>query len=414
MSHAGILKAFSSISATPSGRSRRTAKDFGSHHWTRPRRCCDVSREPVPELVSPRRQRGELMTAYRVALLFLFWIAGVRSADAQMLTFPGICDASAAIAVDDRTIIVGDDEKPWLSVYDLRTLQLNTKLPLPFGGATAANSDPDDAPEADIEGATIFSGRIVWISSHGRNSKGKVKPDRFQLFASHTIDPRVGTATAGFSRSFRDLLPMVIGSTDAAYDPLHDAIGDLAKRNEALAPKRDGFNIEGLTVTKDGNALLIGMRNPLVDGRAILSELDGFDAFLNGDPSRLSVGKLMLVDLHDRGIRDIVWSPAHQSYLVAAGQADDNDQGPGFALFKWDGSAAPARISAFGDFNRDYDRFHLEAIVPLLQRSGDGFVSSNDVLVLSDDGARPMPDGKPCKTEPESLAHFRGLIRHVD
>jgi len=354
------------------------------------------------------------MTIRRVALFLLFWIAGVCSVDAQMLTFPGICDASAAIAIDDRTIIVGDDEKPSLSAYDLRTLQLNTQLPLPFGGANAANSDPDDAPEADIEGATIFRGRIVWISSHGRNSKGKVKPDRFQLFASHTIDQRAGTATAGFSSSFHDLLSVVIGSTDTAYDPLRAAIGDLAKRDEALAPKRDDYNIEGLTVTKDGNALLIGMRNPLVDQRAILFELDGFDAFLNGDPGRLSVGKLMLIDLHDRGIRDIVWSPAHQSYLIAAGQADDDDQGPGFALFKWDGSATPARISAFGDFNRDFDHFHLEAIVPLLQRSGDGLVPSNDVLVLSDDGARAMPDGKPCKKEPQSLAHFRGLIRHVD
>ena len=74
------------------------------------------------------------MTIRRVALFLLFWIAGVCSVDAQMLTFPGICDASAAIAIDDRTIIVGDDEKSSLSAYDLRTLQLNTQLPLPFGG----------------------------------------------------------------------------------------------------------------------------------------------------------------------------------------------------------------------------------------------------------------------------------------
>jgi hypothetical protein len=99
-----------------------------------------------------------------LALCLLLLVAGIHFAGAQVLTFPGICDASAAIAIDDRTIIVGDDEKPRLSVYDLRTLQLKTQLPLPFGGADAARSDPDDAPEADIEGATIFKGRIVWIS----------------------------------------------------------------------------------------------------------------------------------------------------------------------------------------------------------------------------------------------------------
>ena len=95
---------------------------------------------------------------------------------ADILTFPGICDASAAVAIDEKTIIVGDDERQWLSIYDLRTQELLEKIPLPFHSGDDSG-ESEGRREADIEGATIFKGRIVWITSHGRNKSGKVRPD---------------------------------------------------------------------------------------------------------------------------------------------------------------------------------------------------------------------------------------------
>ena len=53
-------------------------------------------------------------------------------ARADILTFPGICDASAAVAIDEKTIIVGDDERQWLSIYDLPTQQLAGQNPSAF------------------------------------------------------------------------------------------------------------------------------------------------------------------------------------------------------------------------------------------------------------------------------------------
>src|SRR5689334_24331851 len=106
---------------------------------------------------------------------------GVASAaPPNVIEFGGICDASAAVALDGSHIIVGDDELPWLSVYDVAGGKLQKKIPLP--AQLAGQGDPDDPPEADIEAATIFGDQIVWISSHGRNEKGKVREDRWQLF----------------------------------------------------------------------------------------------------------------------------------------------------------------------------------------------------------------------------------------
>lgn len=301
---------------------------------------------------------------------------------ADILTFPGICDASAAVAIDENTIIVGDDERQWLSIYDLRTQHLQEKIPLP------SRSEDDSGEnkvgyEADIEGATVYKGHIVWITSHGRNKHGKVSPNRFQLFASHRINSPDGTAARAFSSSFNGLASMILHTADGSYAPLRGAVGDLSRTDPALAPKKRGFNIEGLTTTRDSEILLIGVRNPQRDGKALLFELAGFDRFLQDDPSQLALGKLIEIDLGGRGIRGIAWSAAHGSYIIAAGQVDDDTDGPGFALYKWDGTGAPIQIGDFNDMDRD---FHPEAVVPLLDKSDHGLAPSKRILILSDEG----------------------------
>jgi Protein of unknown function (DUF3616) len=330
---------------------------------------------------------------------------------ADILTFPGICDASAAVAIDEKTIIVGDDERQQLSIYDLPTQQLLAKIPLPSHTGDGGG-ETDRRREADIEGATIFKGRIVWITSHGRNRSGKVRPDRHRLFASHEINSRDGKATQAFSPSFSDLASMILRNRDRSYAPLREAIGDLSRTDPALAPKKQGFNIEGLTATRDGEMLLIGVRNPQKDAKALLFELAGFDRFLQGDPSQLALGRLIEIDLGGRGIRDIAWSAAHESYIIAAGQVDDDTDGPGFALYKWDGTGAPIQIGDFNDLDRD---FHPEAVVPLLDRSDHGLAPSKRILILSDEGAVPLgQDRIPCKEADETQRRFRGIIRRVD
>src|SRR4051812_5042564 len=92
----------------------------------------------------------------------------------------GVCNASAAVALDERRIIVGDDEQPWLSTFDVETQMLLGKTTAEFLKAGG---------EADIEGATILQGQVIWITSHGRDGKGRVQESRQMLFGSHQIRP---------------------------------------------------------------------------------------------------------------------------------------------------------------------------------------------------------------------------------
>ena len=340
----------------------------------------------------------------RFALLgLLCLIASTASGEPNVLPFPGVCDASAAIAVDDKTIIVADDESSFLSTYDLENPELPKKSPIPLAGG-----------EFDLEGAVVLAGRIVWISSYGRSKDGEAKDGRFQLFASHRIDQARGRLEEAFSPSFTGLRSLITSSPDPQYGPLAVAVG-VKPEDPDLAPKERGFNVEGVTVR--GEDLLIGLRNPQVGTKAILFELRGFQGFLDGRPNELKLGKVISLDLGGRGVRDIAWSQAHNAYLIIAGPRKDDDEHPDFALYRWNGDdhAKPALIDNFADF-KPTDHFHPEAVVPLLERSGTEFIFSRKALVLSDDGTRPMSDGKDCnrKHRPDSERQFRGVVRLIE
>lgn len=243
--------------------------------------------------------------------------------------------------------------------------------------------------------------------------RASVKRGRFQLFASHQLDDEHHW-TKEFSSSF-DGLPKAIRATeDDDYKPLRKAVGDLDDDDPDLAPKEHGFNVEGVTVSEDGQALLVGVRNPHPHDEAILFRVDNAARLLDGTDHKAKLGAIVTLDLGDRGIRDIAWSPAHHAYLIAAGQTKDDESGPGFALFKWDGSGSPHEITSFRSVLDDNPEFHPEAVTPLLEMVGGKLVPSTRVLVASDDGSREIAGGKQCKKADKSLKSFRAVILTIE
>ena len=125
-------------------------------------------------------------------VVFIVSMCGAASiaGGGQGLVFRGTSDASAAVAIGQDMFIVADDENNVLRVY--RAGQ---------GGMPAFTHDltefldiDPEHPEADIEGATKIDNRIYWITSHGRNKDGKMRPNRYRLFATE-IETRNGEVT---------------------------------------------------------------------------------------------------------------------------------------------------------------------------------------------------------------------------
>lgn len=344
--------------------------------------------------------------------------AGAGAQHNELLRFPGICDASAAVALDENRIIVGDDEQPFLSIYRLDNLRAEATLAVPFGEGRVKHGKKQPA-ELDLEAATVFKDRIVWISSHGRDGDGRVDRDRFQLFASHRLMPEAGSANVELKVSFHGLLDAVLAQTNEQYRPLRKAIGNLKQPDPALAPKEGGFNIEGMTVDRDGATLLIGLRNPLVEGRrAALLKVANAEDLLNGSSSSAVLGGVIPLDLGGgRGIRDIVWSQAHQAYLIAAGPRKDEAGMAKFALFKWTGRTGESdngrleEVAALASLFTANPDFHLEAVVPLKERRDSKLADTKRILLISDDGKR---DGVKCSDLAPAERSFRGVVRAID
>jgi hypothetical protein len=291
--------------------------------------------------------------------------------------FVGMCDASGAVPLSATRMIAADDEDNVLRLYDVEK-----------GGAAIGSSDISKAlgvplkgkknpshPEVDLEAATLDGDRAYWLTSHGRNSKGKLKDERLQFFAT-TVGEQIE----------------VVGSYDGLLDDLiadarYERFG-LAAASEIAPKEPGGLNIEGMTVTTDGK-LFIGFRNPIPEGRALIATLENAGELVGGAGVKARFGDPMLVDLGGQGVRSLSWWRG--SYLIVAG---DFASGGVSQLYAWDGRGAPVRL--------DLD---LSGINP------EGFFSPEDrdeIMLLSDDGS-VLVDGVECKNlEDPSRRSFRG------
>ena len=69
-----------------------------------------------------------------------------------------------------------------------RSMASRRRQPREDFAAAPPRLDGDGGPRPTSKVPPCFDDRIVWISSNGRNEDGKVRPERFQLFASHRLD----------------------------------------------------------------------------------------------------------------------------------------------------------------------------------------------------------------------------------
>jgi hypothetical protein len=292
-------------------------------------------------------------------------------------SYQGMCDASAAVALDANHFAVADDERNTLLVFKRGEKGAVGSIDL----SVFLGTKPDK--ESDIEGAATIDARTYWISSHGRNSAGERQERRLRFFATDVVTGSAGPRIITAGRPYSSLLDDLIASPQLSALKLADAA--------ALKPEgNDGLNIEGLAATPD-KKLLIGFRNPIRGQRALLVPLENPHEVIQGKTARF--GTAILLDLNKRGIRSM--DRVGTSYLIVAGPPADSGS---FALYRWSGDPAQAPTVLNGI---DFTGLHPEAMFAI--------PNSRKVQFLSDDGQK-MVGGVECKRLDRSKQMFRSVI----
>ncbi|MBA7705576.1 hypothetical protein ES703_114408 [subsurface metagenome] len=330
---------------------------------------------------------------------FIFFLLTVCCAFADepsnVLTFHGSSDASAAVALDGDKFIVADDENNVLRVY-----KIGSAPPLFAYDLTRFLSILPEYPEADIEGATKVGNRIYWITSHGRNRDGKIRPSRYRLFATDIIveNDKVSIEPAG--NPSRTLVHNLLKEESVVEDDLARAAGFStgklkAKQRLKLAPKRDGLNIEALAAEPNGKLIYIGFRNPLHKNssgtkKAIVITLKNPLKVIE-EAQKPVFGKPLLWDLQALGIRAMEYSAFHKAFFIIAGPADEKKN---FAFYKWSGdeNQQPELIRKITDLPEDFTPEALSL-----------FENSDKLFLLSDDGSLIVNVSSPAECMEDKL-----------
>ncbi len=292
--------------------------------------------------------------------------------------YDGMCEASAAVALDSQHFIVGDDESNALNIYRIGQSA-------PARPAVDLSGFLDTADKAsDIEGATRIGDTIYWTSSHSRTSAGKARPWRRRLFATR-VDLDVSPPTVRpVGKPYVELIE--------DFKSARELEGLGLGRAADIAPEEPGgLNIEGLADTVDGH-LLLGFRNPLKDGKALVVSITNPAALVAGDGARPVFGLPALLDLDGRGIRSMERIGA--VYWIVAGPIGDVGS---FALYRWDGM--PRHAPALAPLALPTD-FNPEAMFAL--------PGTADAMLLSDDGALRV-EGTRCDRLDKARQRFRAL-----
>lgn len=296
-------------------------------------------------------------------------------------TFVGMCDASAAAAIDAEHFIVADDEDNTLRVFSRTGGKALSEHDL---SEFLGNKGKKKPKEADLEAGAQIGSRTFWITSHGRNSKGKETPERHRLFATEVKFEKGSASVAHTGKPYNRLLE------DLVAEPKLAAYG--LKEAAELAPKSPGaLNIEGLASTPE-NHLLIGFRNPIPGGKALLVPLLNPNAVIEG--ARAEFGAPIELDLGGLGVRSLGYY--EDRYLIIAGKFGE---GEGSKLFEWNGKDQPRLVEgvSFNSLNPEGIAFHREKGV-------------SEYFVLSDDGSVEI-DGCACKKlKDPALKRFRGRV----
>ncbi|MDQ2630987.1 MAG: hypothetical protein M3Y75_08450 [Actinomycetota bacterium] len=253
----------------------------------------------------------------------------------------GSSDASTAIAVGDGHLLVADDEKREIRLYD-GEVSGREVAQFPLGGLGG---------EIDAEASVRKGDSIWWFGSHGNNKEGEFQPSRAQVFETKLTGSGANAKIVPTGVVYAKLRSDLFSWDKAHGDRLGFDVGQGKVKPEAL----DGFNIEGAEFSPDGSELYLGLRAPIVaaqpGGKAVIVPVTNFEALTSGAATKATFADPILLDLGGESIREIRKNARGEYLILSAPAGLPGPDAPTQTLWAWNG-------------DRDYAPRKLTTVVP--------------------------------------------------
>ncbi|WP_186343212.1 DUF3616 domain-containing protein [Allochromatium palmeri] len=280
-----------------------------------------------------------------------------------------VYEPSGFVQLPDGRILVAEDEpdRAFSVMHFLADGSLAGDPALDLRLMSAFHTRPND-----LEGLTMDAdGHIYAITSHSMDRKGRRQASREQLLRFRIVgDDIVNLAI------YTDLIEQLQRSP---------VVQQALNRYPDQPVNFSEINIEGLGFDPRSQVLLIGFREPVVDGKSMIVKLDNpLGLFERGEAPNFS--EVVLLDLQGGGIRSLTYDPVLGRFLIV-------NEIPGHAgnlysqLWSWSGEndaqPEPVALPEISNLN------NVEAI--------DSVIVNDEarLLMMSDEGS--VQKGRPAK-----------------
>ena len=330
----------------------------------------------------------------------IYYAASASDAKLQTLYYTGFSDASAAIAIDENYMLVGDDENNVLSIYNRKKSGLPTKI---FEYENDLNLASAASKEVDCEAAVRSpknNNLIYWTGSMGNGGKHfEEKPSRSTIFCTkiNGVGENITIEYKGYYTELRREL-IKWGDKNGYNFSASTAYGEKPKQV-------GGFNVEGMCFAPDSSTLYIAFRAPLVPitkrKNALIAPIKNFEQwFAKGYKSKvLFIEKPIELDLDGRGFRDII-PLSNKKYLIVAGNSGAEKNA---AVYLWSGlqQDKPTLVA-----NENIKLYNIEAAVEI---TNNGKYTGNIQLLCDDGSSEFYNDGVAAKNLDNGFKKYRSI-----
>ena len=186
----------------------------------------------------------------------------------------------------------------------------------------------------DLEGITTDGSHFYIVGSQSKSEGGDLTGlVRFKFHAESQSVDNV-ESLSGLKQFLADNVSELRGIGDRKY-------------------KDGGINVEGIAWDAKGGRLLLGLRSPVIDGRALAVPLKLRDPRgpFSQDNLEVEDGKAIRLPTAGAGIRSIEYDGRIKAFCIITGAAANSEKA-NFKLWEWDGDTSRPTLRAKDTFDR--------------------------------------------------------------